>query len=129
MLSSIPQNTTFMTTQGTTMKKLSHLRKYWISFTYQLMGITLIWQYLMITIFKFHLRWPPNSFFVNNNFKIGFSAWQANIYIQPVFNEHKAITYKCAYLSNSEESCSYEMKQALKFFIEIKKIVMNKWRP
>ena len=44
------------------------------------------------------------------------------MYIQPVFNEYKAITYMCGYLSNSEESCFYEMKQALKNFIEIKRI-------
>ena len=51
---------------------------------------------------------------MNNYFKIGLSAWQADMDIQPVFNEHKAFAYMCAYLSNSEESCSYAMKQALK---------------
>ena len=55
---------------------------------------------------------------MNNYFKIGLSAWQANMDIQPVFNEHKAIAYMCAYLSKSEESCSYVMKQALKIFIK-----------
>ena len=40
--------------------------------------------------------------------------------IQPVFNEHKAIAYMCAYLSNSEESCSYAVKQALKISTENK---------
>ena len=50
---------------------------------------------------------------MNNDFKICLSAWQANMNIQPVFNEHKAIAYICAYLSKSEESCSYAIKQAL----------------
>ena len=40
--------------------------------------------------------------------------------IQPVFNEHKAGAYMCAYLSKSEESCSYAMKQALEISIEHK---------
>ena len=68
--------------------------------------------------FQIHLRRPPNSCFVNNYFKIGLSAWQANMDIQPVFNEHNAIAYICEYLSKSEESCSYVIKQPLKISIE-----------
>ena len=57
---------------------------------------------------------------MNNDFKICLSAWQANMDIQPEFNEHKAITYICLYLSKSEKSCSYAMKQTLNISIEIK---------
>ena len=54
--------------------------------------------------FQIHLCQPPNR--------------QANMNIQPVFNEHKAIAYMCAYLSKSKESHSYAMKQALRTSIE-----------
>ena len=74
--------------------------------------------------FQIHLRRPPNSCFVNNDLKIGLSAWQANMDLQSVLNEPKAINYMCAYLSKSEESWSYAMKQAL--LKKIKRIVMNK---
>ena len=52
--------------------------------------------------FQIRLCRPPNSCFVNNYFKVGLSAWQANMDIQPVFNEHNAIAYMCGYLSKSE---------------------------
>ena len=51
--------------------------------------------------FQIRLGQPPNSCFVNHYFKIGLSAWQANMDIQPVSNEHKAIAYICAYLTKS----------------------------
>ena len=70
--------------------------------------------------FQNHLRRQPISCFLKNYFKIGLSAWQANMDIQPVFNEHKAIANMCAYLSKSEEPCSYAMQQALKISIENK---------
>ena len=70
--------------------------------------------------FQNHLRGQPISCFLNNYFKIGLSVWQANMDIQPVFNKHKAIANMCAYLSKSEELCSYAMKQALKISIENK---------
>ena len=44
MISSLPKNKTFMATQRRTMNKLSWLMKYWISFTYQQMSITIVWQ-------------------------------------------------------------------------------------
>ena len=53
--------------------------------------------------FQINLRLPPNSCFVNNYFKIGLSAWQANIDLHPAFSEHKAIANMCGYLSKSEE--------------------------
>ena len=40
--------------------------------------------------------------------------------IQPVLNEHKAISYMCAYLSKSEETCSQAMKHTLRESIEKK---------
>ena len=63
--------------------------------------------------FQLHLRRPTNSCFVNNYFVDGLKAWEANMDIQPVFNEFKAITYMCKYLSKSEDECSKAMKQAL----------------
>ena len=70
--------------------------------------------------FQIHLRRLPNFCFMNNSFKIGLSAWQANMDVQPGFNKHTAIAYMCAYLSKSEESCSYAMKQSLKISIKNK---------
>ena len=61
--------------------------------------------------FQTHLKCAPNSCFVNNYFEEGLMAWQANIDIQPVFNEYKAV-YTCAYFSKSEDETSEAMKQA-----------------
>ena len=41
-------------------------------------------------------------------------AWQANIDIQPVFNEYKSVTYMCSYFSKSEDQCSASKRQAAK---------------
>ena len=46
---------------------------------------------------ELHLKRQPNSCFVNNYFDVGLKAWQANIDIQSVFNEHKPVTYMCQY--------------------------------
>ena len=59
--------------------------------------------------FEIHLR-PPNSCFVNNYFTESLRAWEANMDIQPVFNQYKAVTYMCKYLSKSEDECSKAMK-------------------
>ena len=64
--------------------------------------------------YELHLIRPPNSFFVNNYFSDGLKAWQANMDIQPVFNEYKAVTYMCSYFSKFEDQCSAAMKQAPK---------------
>ena len=64
--------------------------------------------------YELHLIRPPNSCFVNNYFSDGLKAWQANMDIQPVFNEYKAVTYMCSYFSKSEDQCSAAMKQAAK---------------
>ena len=68
--------------------------------------------------FQIHLHRSLNSCLVSNYFKIDLSAWEANMDIQPVLNEHKTIAYMCAYLSNFEESCFYAMKKTLKISIE-----------
>ena len=54
----------------------------------------------------------PNSYFVNNYFKSGLLAWQANRHTQPVFNEYKAVTYMCSYFLKSEDECSLSIRQA-----------------
>ena len=59
-----------------------------------------------------HLIRPPNSCFVNNYFDASLRAWQANMNIQPVFNEYKAVAYMCSFFSKSEDKCSFAMKQA-----------------
>ena len=53
-----------------------------------------------------------NSCFVNNYFRTGLLAWEANLDIQPVFNHYKAVTYMCAYLSKTEDECSHAINQA-----------------
>ena len=42
------------------------------------------------------------------------AGWQANMDIQPVFNEFKAVTYMCQYLFKTENQCSQAMKQGAK---------------
>ena len=64
--------------------------------------------------YELHLIRPPNSCFVNNYFSDGLKVWQANMDIQPVFNEYTAVTYMCSYFSKSEDRCSAAMKQAAK---------------
>ena len=58
------------------------------------------------------MKRQPNSCFVNNYFDVGLEVWQANMHIQPVFNEYKVITYMCLYFSKTEDQCSQAMKQA-----------------
>ena len=41
-------------------------------------------------------------------------AWTANIVIQSVLNNYKAITYMCAYFSKTENETSEAIKQAVK---------------
>ena len=62
--------------------------------------------------YELHLIRPPNSCFINNYFDLGLRAWQANMNIQPAFDEHKAVAYMCSYFSKSEDKCSFVMKQA-----------------
>ena len=62
----------------------------------------------------------PNSYFVNNYFHAGLKALPANMDIQPVFNEYRAVTYMRQYFSKPEDSCSQAMKQAAKEVFENK---------
>ena len=62
--------------------------------------------------YELHLIRPPNSCFVNNYFDAGLRAWQANMDIQPVFNEYEAVAYMCSYFLKSEDKSSFAMKQA-----------------
>ena len=70
--------------------------------------------------YELHLIRPPNSYFVNTCFETGLRAWQANMDIQPVFNECKAVAYMCSYFSKSEDKCSFAMKQAVREAFDIK---------
>ena len=63
---------------------------------------------------ELHLKRPPDTCFVNNYFDVGSKAWQANMDIQPVFNEYKAVTYMCQYFSKTEDQCSQAIKQTAK---------------
>ena len=51
---------------------------------------------------ELHLKREPNSCF-NNYFGVGFKAWQANMDIQPVFDEYKTVAYMCQYFSKTED--------------------------
>ena len=62
--------------------------------------------------FQFHLKCPTDSCFFNNYFGIALLAWEANIDIQQVFNNYKALTYMYSYLSKENDECSQAMKQA-----------------
>ena len=72
-----------------------------------------------------HLKRQPNSCFVNNYFDINMTAWQANMDIQPVFHEYKAVTYMCQSFSRCEDQCSETMKQTTKKVFENKCITMT----
>ena len=61
---------------------------------------------------------------MNNYFPLGLTCWQANLDIQPVFNEFKAVSYMCAYFSKSEDQTSQAMKQAA---IEAKDMGVSKF--
>ena len=63
---------------------------------------------------KLHLKRQPNSCFANNYFDLSLKSWQANIDIQPVFNDYKVVTYMCQYFSKTEDQCPQAMKQAAK---------------
>ena len=63
--------------------------------------------------FQIHYRRLPNSSSVSNYFCDRLMAWEANMDIQPVFNQYKAVAYVCAYLSKSEDECSFAMIQAV----------------
>ena len=55
-------------------------------------------------------------------------AWKANIDIQPVFNQYRAVTYMCAYFSKAENETSEAMKQAAKEAVMSGKTELEKMR-
>ena len=57
---------------------------------------------------KPHLKRQPNCCFVNNYLNAVPKAWQANMGIQPVFNEYKAVTCMCQNFSKTEDQCSQD---------------------
>ena len=69
--------------------------------------------------YELHLIWPPNSCFLNN-LDAGLRACQANMAIEPVFNEYKAVPYMCSYFSKSEGKCWFAMNQGAGEFFDTK---------
>ena len=67
---------------------------------------------------KLHLKRKPNSCFSNNYFDFGLKAWQANMDMQPVFNECKAVTYMCQYFLKTKDKRSQAIEQAAKEAIQ-----------
>ena len=63
---------------------------------------------------ELHLKKEPDSCFVNNYFDIFLKTWQANMDIEPVFNEYKAVTYMCQYFSKTEDQCSKAIERGAK---------------
>ena len=63
---------------------------------------------------ELHLKSQPKFCFVNNYFDAGLKALQANIDVQPIFNEYKAVTYMCQYFSKTEDQRSQATKQTAK---------------
>ena len=43
---------------------------------------------------ELHLKWQPNSCFVNSYFDVGLKAWQTNMNIQSVFNEYNLMSIR-----------------------------------
>ena len=52
-------------------------------------------------------------------------TWQANMDIQPVFNEYKPVTYMCLYFSKSEGQCCTSIRQAAKKAFENNESLYN----
>ena len=83
------------------------------------MGITEEEPYRALSIseddnFELHLIRLPNSCFENNYLGYGLPAWRANLDIQPVFNEYRAVTYMISYFSKTKDQCFQAMKVAAK---------------
>ena len=64
------------------------------------------------TDYELHLKCPPNSCFINNYNPSVLKAWQANMDLQPLFNQHKCVTYLCSYMSKGETQCSEAIRTA-----------------
>lgn len=64
--------------------------------------------------FPIHLKRPPDSCLINNYFQDGLLLWGANLDIQPVLNQCKAVTYMSACISKTEDEYSEAIKQTVK---------------
>lgn len=64
--------------------------------------------------FELHLKRKPDSCFLNNCFNDELKTWQANMDIQPAFNEFKAVIHMCSYFPKNEGHCSKAMQKVLK---------------
>lgn len=64
--------------------------------------------------FELYLKRKPHSCFLNNCFNHELKAWQANMDIQPAFNEFKAVIHMYSYFPKSEGQCSKAMQKVLK---------------
>ena len=78
--------------------------------------------------FHIHFKRSPDSCFINNYFRDGLLAWEANIDIQPVLDYQSCIAYMCAYVSKSEDESSQAMKQAAKEAYESGKPVSERMK-
>ena len=63
---------------------------------------------------ELHLKRQPSSCFVDSYHDGGLKDWHANMDIQVVFNEYKAVTYMHKYFSKTEGQCSQAMTKAAK---------------
>ena len=72
------------------------------------------WYFSCSEDFQIHLKRSANSCFGNNYFSEKLLEWEANLDIQPVFKQCKAIGCMSAYLSNCEDECFQAMGQAVK---------------
>lgn len=64
--------------------------------------------------FDLHLRRPVDSSFINNYFVAGIKGFEANVDLQPVFNNYKCTTYACSYFTKDETECSRAIFNAAK---------------
>ena len=62
---------------------------------------------------ELHLK-KPNFCFFKNYFDVGLQAWQANVDMQAVLTEYKAVTYMYQFFKKIQDQCSQAIKQALK---------------
>ena len=54
---------------------------------------------------ELHLK-KPNFYFSNNYFDVGLQAWQANVDIQTVLSECKAVTCMYQFFKKIQDQCS-----------------------
>ena len=78
--------------------------------------------------FQIHFKRDPKSCFINNYFKDGLMAWEANLDIQLVLDYYKVVSYMCTYLSKSEDESFEAMKQATRKAHEVGKPVCERMK-